>query len=230
VNGPAGRRAAHPVFAALYPRMARGFEAGPIGAARRELLAGASGVVVDLGAGIGLNLPHLVAARDEGPGGDPAVTSVHLVEPDPHMVRRLKPNLPADATAQQVLVPQVTVHQVGAERLPFPDGSVDTVLATLTLCTVGDLPAAVEQIRRVLRPGGRLLVLEHVRSLDRRVAAWQDRLQRPWRWFGAGCNPNRDTGAALAAAGFDTSGLSRFTVPGATLTHEWITGSLTRPG
>jgi SAM-dependent methyltransferase len=224
VSGAAGRRTGHPVFAALYPRMARGFEAGPIGAARRDLLAGAGGVVVDLGAGIGLNLPHLLPPPGGKPRAGPAVTSVHLVEPDPHMVRRLRADLPAHAAPGQI-----TVHQVRAEQLPLPDGSVDTVLATLTLCTVGDVPAAVEQIRRVLRPAGRLLVLEHVRSVKPGLAAWQNGLSGPWRWFGAGCHPDRDTAAALAEAGFDTSGLTRLTVPGITLAREWITGPVTHP-
>jgi len=126
----AGTHVAHPVFAALYPRMARGIEAGPIGAERRALLGAARGVVVDLGSGVGLNLPHL----------GPSVTAVHAVEPDPHIVRRLSPNLP----------PGAVVHQVGAETLPLDDDSVDTVLATLTLCTVQDPAAAVAEIRRVL--------------------------------------------------------------------------------
>jgi ubiquinone/menaquinone biosynthesis C-methylase UbiE len=187
--------------------MARTFEAGPVGAARRELLEDARGVVVDLGAGIGLNLPYL----------GPAVTEVHLIEPDRHMIRRLEPRVPENGV----------VHPVGAERLPFPDAGVDTVLATLTLCTVEDLPAVAAEIRRVLRPGGRLLVLEHVRSEDRRVAAWQDRLDRPWGWVAAGCHPNRDTAAELAAVGLDVAGLRRFTVPGMPLVREWVTGAVT---
>jgi len=171
MTATARARLSHPVFAALYPRMARGMEAGPIGTTRRTLLAAARGVVVDLGSGVGLNMPHL----------GPEVTTVQAVEPDPHMVRRLTPNLP----------PGAVVHQVGAETLPLPDASVDTVLATLTLCTVQDLAAAVREIRRVLRPDGQVLVLEHVLSTDLGVAVWQHRMRLPWRWFGAGCNPTR---------------------------------------
>lgn len=205
-NSPGRTRRGHPVFAALYRRMITPVEAGPVGRARAALLTHARGVVVDLGAGIGLNLPLL--------GDD--VTEAHLVEPDPHMLRRLDPHLPAHAH----------VHQAVAEDLPLPDGSADTVLATLTLCTVDDLQAAVAEIRRVLRPAGQVLVLEHVRSLDAGTARWQDRLQGPWRWFVGGCNPNRDTTAALSAAGFDTSPLTRLQVPGAPLTRDWITGRL----
>lgn len=208
-NGPGRSKGrGHPVFAAYYARLSGSIESGPIGAARSELLAGARGVVVDLGAGIGVNFPHL----------GPAVTEVHAVEPDPHMVRRLTPTLPGNAV----------VHQVGAETIPLPDAGVDTVLATLTLCTVADLDAVAAEIHRVLRPGGQVLVLEHVRSTDPRTAAWQRRLRGPWRWFGGGCNPDRDTAAALAGAGFDTGALERFTVPGMPLTGQWIRGVLVR--
>ncbi len=205
----AGSHVGRPVFAALYPRMARGFEAGPVGATRRALLAAARGVVVDLGSGVGLNLPYL----------GPEVTAVHAVEPDPHMVRRLAPNLP----------PGAVVHQVGAEALPLDDASVDTVVATLTLCTVQDPAAAVREIRRVLRPGGQVLVLEHVRSLDPALAAWQHRLRVPWRWFGGGCDPTRDTAHTFASAGFETGGLRRIDVPGLPVTREWVTGILPAP-
>ena len=198
----------HPVFAAYYTRLSTSIEAGPIGAARRDLVAGASGVVVDLGAGIGLNFPHL----------GPTVTTLHAVEPDPHMVRRMTPALPRNAM----------VHQVGAEAIPLPRAGADTVLATLTLCTVADLDAVAAEIHRVLRPGGRLVVLEHVRSAVPRTAAWQRRLRRPWRWFGGGCNPDRDTAAALARAGFDVRSLETFSVPGMPLTGQWVRGVLVR--
>jgi SAM-dependent methyltransferase len=200
VTGQSG----HPVFAAMYARMATSLEAGRIGAARRSLLANATGVTLDLGAGIGLNLPHL----------PPAVTVVHLVEPDPHMIRRLQPGAPEHAV----------VHQAAGEDLPLPDAGVDTVLATLTLCTVTDLPRVLGEIRRVLRPGGRLLVLEHVLSVRADRARWQNLLQAPWRAAGGGCYPNRDTVRALEGGGFDVSGLSRFSIRGGLLAPEWVTG------
>jgi ubiquinone/menaquinone biosynthesis C-methylase UbiE len=202
LDTPAG----HPVFAALYGWLADAIEAGPVGAARRELLADARGVVVDLGAGIGANLPHL----------PPAVSTVHLVEPDPHMIRRLERDLPDHAV----------IHQTGAEDLPFAGSSIDTVLATLTLCTVHDLPRSISEIRRVLRPGGQLLILEHVRSTNPWVARGQDLLQGPWQWAGGGCHPNRDTAAALAAEGFDPTPLTRIATPTMLLAQDWITGRL----
>lgn len=78
-----------------------------------------------------------------------------------------------------------------AERLPFEDDSFDTVVSTLVLCTVDDPQQAINEIARVLRPGAKLLFLEHVRSDSRRLARWQDRLHRPWHAFAAGCNANR---------------------------------------
>jgi ubiquinone/menaquinone biosynthesis C-methylase UbiE len=193
----------------MYARMATSLEAGVIGAARRSLLGHATGVTMDLGAGIGLNLPHL----------PPSVTDVHLIEPDPHMIRRLSPGLPG----------HTVVHQAAGEDLPLPDGGVDTVLATLTLCTVTDLPRTLNEIRRVLRPGGRLLVLEHVLSLHATRALWQNALQLPWRAMGGGCYPNRDTTQALERGGFDVSGLSRFTIRGGLLASEWVTGVIDHP-
>lgn len=203
---PRRTRPNHPVFTRLYDRASSALEAGSIGSARRDLVARAAGVVVDVGAGIGLNLPHL---------GN-KVTRVELVEPDPSMVRRLRPRLPAHAV----------VHEACAERLPLDDASADTVLVTLVLCTVDDVPAVTSEIRRVLRPGGQVLVLEHVRSLDLRRARRQDLLQRPWRTFAGGCRPNRDTVAALTDAGFDTTGLTRFTTPEVAVIREWVVGRL----
>jgi len=196
----------HPVFAAAYAWGSGWLEGGRLGAARRELLAQARGVVLDLGAGIGANLPHL----------GPAVSRVHLVEPDPHMVRRLRPRVPRHGV----------VHQTRGESLPLDDASVDTVLATLTLCSVDDPPAVLAELRRVLRSGGRVLVLEHVLSDDPGLARRQLRYRRPWQVLGAGCRPDRDTAAALAEAGFDVAGLRRFQVRGSLLAAEWVTGSV----
>lgn len=209
--------AGHRVFAAWYRRLAPSMEAGPLGAARHDLVSAARGVVVDLGAGIGLNLPHL----------GPEVSAVHAVEPDPHMVRRLRPALTDWAQDRGEVA--VRVHEVGAERLPLADRSADTVLATLTLCTVQDLPLALSEIRRVLRPDGRVVVLEHVLSQDPGLASWQRRLSGPWGWLGGGCSPVRATGDALADAGFDVSPLRRMTVPGLPVTREWLAGVVAAP-
>ena len=127
-------------------------------------------------AGTGLNLPHYSDNLEE----------LVLTEPSPPMVGRLERRAKKAGTPSSVMV-------ADAERLPFKDGSFDTVVSTLVLCTVDDPQQAINEIARVLRPGGKLLFLEHVRSDSRRLARWQDRLHRPWHAFAAGCNANRPT-------------------------------------
>lgn len=170
------------IFAALYDRMLAGTEEAGLRERRRALLARARGRVLEIGAGTGLNLDHY----------GPEVSELVLTEPEEAMARRLR----ARSTRGQVV-------EAPADRLPFPDDSFDSVVSTLVLCTVPDQPGALAEIRRVLKPGGRLLFLEHVRSHDAGLAKWQDRILPIWRVVGHGCHPNRDTAAALARAGFD---------------------------
>jgi SAM-dependent methyltransferase len=103
--------------------------------------------------------------------------------------------------------------QAGGEDLPFDDDSFDTVTVTLVLCTVPDQAATLREIKRVLKPGGQLLFLEHVRSNHADLAKWQDRLEKPWRFLGDGCHCNRDTEAGLRAAGFELSGIEHPELP-----------------
>jgi ubiquinone/menaquinone biosynthesis C-methylase UbiE len=185
--------AGHPIFAAVYDRMTAAAERGELGEQRSALLARARGRTLELGAGTGANLGHYTDAVD----------ALVATEPDPHMARRLRDRLAAEPPAFAV-----EVAEAGGEELPFPADSFDTVVSTLVLCTAADPVRTAGEVARVLRPGGTLLVLEHVRDPDDgRLGAWQDRLRRPWGWFAGGCHPNRDTAATLAAAGFDTSGL-----------------------
>jgi ubiquinone/menaquinone biosynthesis C-methylase UbiE len=107
----------------------------------------------------------------------------------------------------------VEVSAAGAEALPFPDGSFDTVVSTLVLCTVPDQEAALDEVRRVLRHGGRLLFIEHVRAAGS-AARWQDRLEPLWRRLLGGCHPNRDTVAAIEDAGFEIETFESFYPPG----------------
>lgn len=171
------------LFAALYERGMRQTEDAGLRERRRALLAGAHGRVLELGAGTGLN----VALYPDG------LEALVLSEPSPHMAQRLRSRLAAAGRDAEVV-------QAPAERLPLPDSSFDTVVATLVLCTVEDVAATLREVTRVLRPGGRLLFVEHVRSEDPARARWQDRLERPWGFFGAGCHPNRDTLAMLASS------------------------------
>lgn len=174
------------LFTMIYdPFLAWGERAG-MRDLRRRVLADATGDVLEIGAGTGLNLAAY----------PPAAGRLTLTEPEPSMVDRLQR---ADG--------RPTVVAAGAEDLPFDAGSFDTVVSTLVLCTVPDPDRALQEIRRVLRPGGALLLVEHVRSSRPGLARLQDRLHGPWKAFGYGCHCNRDTGAALRRAGFDTTEL-----------------------
>jgi ubiquinone/menaquinone biosynthesis C-methylase UbiE len=185
----------HPVFARCYARVGHLMDA-EIGEHRRRLLAGLRGRVLEVGAGNGLNFPYYPATVGE----------VLAVEPEPYL-RRL-----ALIAARRAPVP-VRVVAGTAEALPAPDRAVDAVVASLVLCSVADLDRALAEARRVLRPGGRLRFYEHVRATDPRLARWQDRLERPWGWLVGGCHPNRDTVAAITAAGLQLVQLDRFDLP-----------------
>jgi ubiquinone/menaquinone biosynthesis C-methylase UbiE len=143
---------------------------------RRALIAGAGGRVLEVGAGTGLNLPHY---RDD-------LDALVLAEPDAAMARRLEQRVARERPAADVVL-------AAAESLPFPDASFDVAVSTLVLCTVADPERSVAELRRVLRPGGRLLYLEHVRADDHRLARWQDRLAVPWAALAAGCRCDRGT-------------------------------------
>ena len=129
---------------------------------RRETLSSASGRTIDLGAGTGANL---------GLYPD-TVTELVLAEPDPHMLRKLQPKAEEAGVDAEIV-------EAGAESLPFEDSSFDTAVFTLVLCTVPDPAAALAEAARILKPGGRLLFVEHVRSEDAGLARWQDRLETP---------------------------------------------------
>jgi len=184
------------VFAAGYDRVMAGTEAAGLGMRRSELLRQATGDVVEVGAGTGVNLAHY-------PDG---LRRLVLVEPEEPMARRLRPRAAATGLPVEVV-------QAPAEALPLPDASFDVAVSTLVLCTVADPARALAELRRVLRPGGTLLFLEHVRSEDPGRARWQDRIDPLWRRWGHGCRCNRPTAAHLAAAGFEISELERGTVP-----------------
>ena len=183
-------------FTALYDWLMESTEEEGLREMRRETLARASGRTIDLGAGTGANLGLY-------PG---AVTELVLAEPDPHMLRKLRPKAEEAGVDAEIV-------QAGAEDLPFEDSSFDTAVFTLVLCTVPDPAAALAEAARVLKPGGRLLFVEHVRSEDRGLARWQDRLERPWRFFGDGCHCNRDTVATIEASPLSVEGVERGELP-----------------
>ena len=186
------------LFASVYDRALKASEENGLGEMRAELLAEARGRVVEIGAGTGVNLD----LYGEG------VEDLTLVEPDPHMGAKLRVRL-ADHRA----VAPARLVSAPAEAIPCADDSFDTAVATLVLCTVPDPLAAVAELSRVLKPGGRLLFIEHVRSDDPGRARWQDRLEKPWRFMADGCHCNRDTEANLRASSFEVERLEHGRFP-----------------
>lgn len=162
---------------------------------RHDVLGELRGDVVEIGAGTGANLDVYGAG----------VRHLTLLEPSAPMADRLRDRAAADLR-------DIEVVSAPAEALPLPDASVDAVVSTLVLCTVGDLDRTLDEVERVLRPGGRLALLEHVAG-DGTTATLQRVLARPWRIIGQGCHLTRDPRAALAARGWDTSAIADATLP-----------------
>ena len=183
-------------FSALYDRCFKAAEEAGLRDMRRAVLTGARGRVLEIGAGTGLNLD--LYPLD--------VSDLTLVEPDPHMVKQLRHRVTASRSPAQVV-------EAPGERLPFEDASFDTVVVTLVLCTVPDQEGTLAEIKRVLKPDGEFLFMEHVRSPHQELAKWQDRLEKPWRFLGDGCHCNRDTEAAIKAAGFELSDVEHPKLP-----------------
>ncbi len=183
------------VYARCYDRFMDRIDRDGAAEHRRRLVEEAGGVVLEIGAGTGKNLPFYGAAE-----------GVVALEPDAAMRAR------ALDAAREARVPVEVVEGDGT-ALPFPDASFDAVVFSLVLCTVPDMERALAEAGRVLRPGGTLRFYEHVRAADPHLARWQDRLERPWGWIGRGCHPNRDTAAAVAAAGFSVLSLEEFDFP-----------------
>ncbi len=166
-------------------------------AERRTLLSATHGVVLEIGFGTGLNVPHYPAA----------VTALHAADPAPLLPERV-----ASRTAPAPS--PVFFTAVNAERLPYDDAMFDCAVSTFTLCTIPDPIAALREVRRVLKPAGRLLFLEHGRSDDPGVACWQDRLNPLQNIVGCGCHLNRRIDQLIIQAGFRLSQLDRYVLSG----------------
>lgn len=184
-----GHQRSAPWFAALYDPVMRPFEQRLFGPWRKRLLAAIEGEVLDIGAGTGANFPYFAEAIHAG-----LPLRLTALEPDPDMAKR------ARRRADELELPLALVS-APAEALPFPDASFDRVVATLVLCSVADPIRCLAEFRRVLRPGGELLYLEHVRGTSVGARA-QDALRPAWAVIGAGCQINRPTGELIAEAGF----------------------------
>ena len=196
----------------LYDRVVAGCDRAGFGERRERLVGALEGDVLEIGAGTGLNLEHYRQAR-----------RVVAVEPDRRYARRLRDR--ADSASVQV-----EVVEQRAESLPFGDAAFHHVVTTLALCSVGDLDAVLAEARRVLRPGGALHFIEHVRA-DGRRARWQDRLTPLQRRVADGCHLNRDIAAALERAGLHVDAIEHFEMPpGHPLIKPAIQGTARRGG
>jgi ubiquinone/menaquinone biosynthesis C-methylase UbiE len=181
-------------FAMTYDHQMTKVEKAGLLAYREGLLAGAAGQVLEIGAGTGSNL------RFYGP----AVESLTLTEPEGPMLRRLERKASEQA-------PGATVLRAPAEDLPFEDATFDVAVSTLVLCGVDDQPRALRELRRVLRPGGQLLFIEHVRSGDAHLARSQDRMNGINR-FVVGCDCNRPTLDSIREAGLTVTRVEHTTL------------------
>jgi ubiquinone/menaquinone biosynthesis C-methylase UbiE len=180
---------------------------------RRLLLQGTRGEVLEIGLGTGLNLPHY-------PRG---VSCLHAVDPAPLLPDRVT------RRSRAVAFP-IQIKQVSAEILPFDDRTFDYVVSTWTLCTIPDPVKALQEVRRVLKPDGVFLFLEHGRSDDAKVAAWQDRLNPIQRVIGCGCNLSRKIDQIIARAGLKIMTIDRFQMQSVPrLGGEMYRGTAMRP-
>lgn len=178
-------------FAPFYDAFMRRSEEECVADWRRELLVGAAGDVLDLGAGTGANLAYF--------GADAHVVAA---EPDPAMAKQLR-------LRARDLGKQVDLVAASAERLPFADNAFDVVVSTLVLCTVDDPDRALAEVRRVLRPSGQLLFLEHVAADEPGRARWQRILEPVWTPLAGGCRLTRRTHESIERAGFTITSMKR---------------------
>ena len=202
------------VFAAGYDRFQARMEREFFGKIRHDMLAGASGRVIEIGSGTGANLEHYPRTIEQ----------LVCTEPEEPMARRLR-----EKAARSGL--PVEVVEAPAERLPFPDDSFDTAVAALVLCTVSDPARTLDELARVLKPGGRFVFIEHVRSTDPATARWQDRLHPLWVRFGHGCHCNRPTLDTIEASPLEVEQHRRGEIRKAPpIVRPLLTGTAVAPG
>jgi len=173
---------------------------------RAQALRDACGRVVEIGFGSGLNLAHYPRS----------VHSLVGVDPNDGMHARARPRIAAAFCPVELI-------QGTAEHLPLADAGFDTAVSTLTLCTVAEPARVLAELRRVLRPNGRLLLMEHGLSEDEGVARWQQRLNGLQRVVACGCNLDRPIAELVQANGFRFESVRKFYAPGMPRTHGWLT-------
>jgi SAM-dependent methyltransferase len=178
---------------------------------RRRVIGAAEGRVLEIGIGSGLNLPLY----------GPNVRSVVGLEPSPELMRMARERGRAASTSIEFL-------GASAEAIPLGDRSVDAVVTTWTLCTIPDAAGALTEMRRVLKPGGALLFVEHGRAPEPGVARWQDRLDPLWSRIAGGCHLNRKIDDLISASGFRIEALRNARLPGPR-THTFLYEGRARP-
>ncbi len=165
---------------------------------RADWIPRARGEVLEIGIGSGLNLPFY----------SPEVQRVYGVDPSVELQRMARKRVAPGR------LPVEFLSQSAEEPLPLPSASVDTVVVTWTICSIPNVEQALQQMKRVLKPSGRLIFLEHGRSPDPSVVAWQDRLTPIWKRFTGGCHLNRKMDELITAAGFQITELKTCYLPG----------------
>lgn len=176
---------------------------------RARYVPAARGEVLEIGVGSGLNIPIY----------GPQVRKLHALDPSPELLRMARRRARGAAFPVELL-------SASAEAIPLSGASVDTVVATWTLCTIPDPVRALREMRRVLRPGGRLVVIEHGRAPEPGVARWQDRLTPLWRRIAGGCHLNRAIDQLLEQGGFEAAGLECGYVMGPRLIAYFYRGAV----
>lgn len=171
---------------------------GPATKQRQKVVPHATGRVLEIGVGSGLNLPFYKPEK---------VEHLFALDPSPEMLALARQQSPRTSLSLEFL-------QSEAEDLPLPDNTVDTIVSTFTMCTVPGLPVALAEMRRVLKPGGRLLFSEHGLAPDPSVQRWQNTLNPLWKRLAGGCHLNRDIPRLIQAEYFEIENLDTIYLPG----------------
>lgn len=182
------------------PLVSAACSAKPIRKQREKIVPDAEGVVLEIGCGSGANFPLY---------DDRRIARLFALEPSPGMISRAR-----KAVAGTALSDRIDFMEAGAEAIPLEDDSVDTAVITFVLCTIPDWQAALGDVRRVLKPTGRILFSEHGLAPDEGVAKWQRRIEPVWKRLAGGCHLTRDTGALLTGSGFRLDRVETMYLPG----------------